>query len=63
MNTLLPDPRLESVQAFLKEMGEVCRRHGLTLKMDDPHDALEAVNFNEADHKEWIDNVLECVIA
>ena len=43
----------ESVDVFLAEIIEVCRKHGMSISHEDGHGAFEVVRFNDAD-SDWL---------
>lgn len=49
----------EKVDAFLLEVIEVCKKHGLTISHEDNHGAFEVAPFDPA-NIEWLMNAADC---
>lgn len=58
MSGFISNERSEKVDLFLKEISEVCKKHGLSISHEDEYGAFLIVPFKES-YLEWLLNAHE----
>ncbi len=46
-----------TLEAFLVEFEVLCKKYGISIVMDDPYDAVEAVPYTENGNNDFVDNL------